>query len=335
MSNEQPSRSDNQPSTSDTRPAMDITHSPNKDQSSSRRALLVSAGAAVTVGLTGCLGGGDDGDDGDDGANGDDGGDNGETPENLETEFDLAGDGGDSFREWVIPDNSISTDDEVDETGVELVLRYEDFELGDQQNWEPIQNVRHETSLALGVDAETIHGELIVGGPAEMGGDAPVIFGDFDAETIVDHFEDPGGRQQTGEYGEYTIFDNTAAVGSAAVLESPDYESYIDASESDGVRLEDEDEDVRLLFDLVPEGLETRVYRRHEEPGIVIEAQTNVEVDHDADQVRRVRTLVYEDEDAVDLDQARDLVSEVLNFEEILDEEHHDRVVMLEYLVNL
>lgn len=308
--------------------------SPSRDESHTpRRKLLTYVGATALVGLAGCLGDSDDsGDSTGENGNGDSGGDG---FEDLVAAFELAGDGGGSFREWVIPDGSISTEDEIDNSGVELVFRYEDFELGEQEGWEPMIQVRDETSAALGVDAEAIRGELIVGGPESLGGSVPVIFGDFDAETIVEHFEDSGGREQTGEYRGYTIFDDIAAVGSAAVLEMPRYEEYIDASEGERPRLEDEDENVRLLFDLVPEGLETRVYRRHEEPGLAIEAQTNVELDHDANQVRRVRTLVYENEESVDLDWVRDLVSEVLNFEEIVEEEHHGRVVMLSYLVNL
>lgn len=278
----------------------------------SRRRVLGGVAAGTTIAMAGCLGlWGDDED------------------EPLEADFELAGDDGDRFRSWVIPDNPIH-----DPEGAQLVCRYENLEAAADADWASLVNHRYNTADALGVDVEAVTGELRVGAPAGSGlGELGIILGDFDADGVVDFFQDPGGREVTGEYRDYTIFDDIAAVGADAVLETPLYEDYIDANVSEGERLEESESDFEILFDVLPSGLLSQVFRRHDEDDLAISARTHVEVADD-DPVRNVETLVFEDGDDASTERGRELVEDLTGFDGVVTEEHQGRVVLIEYDVD-
>lgn len=282
----------------------------------SRRRFLagVAGGSALT--LAGCLGlwGDDDDEDGVDEDDPDD--------EDLE----LGGDDADRFRDWVIPDNPIH-----DPEGAQLVCRYENLEAASETGWAPLVNHRNNTADALGVDAESVTGELRVGAPAGSGlGEVGIILGDFDVDTIVDFFQDPGGREVTGEYRDYTIFDEIAAVGADGILETPLYEDYIDANVGEGERLEEAESDFEVLFDVLPSGLLSQIFRRHDEDDLAVSARTHVEVADD-DPVRNIETFVFEDADDASTERGRELLEELTGFDGVVTEEREGRVVMIEY----
>ena len=309
---------------------------PSRDElRPARRTVLAAVGTATAVGLAGCLGGGDDtGGDDENGENDENGASGDDHPDDPETAFELAGDGGDSFRQWVIPDNPIESGDSL-----EHIIRYEDFNVAAEQNWESLVAIRDQLGYdVLGVDPETIAGELLVGDP-EGDRSLQVILGSFDVDTVVAFFEE-GDRVVDGEYGDYTVFEPSGdqyevAVGPDAIVATPLYERYIDAHAGEADRLEDTDEDVSLLFDLLPRGLQTSVYRRPDMAEVAVMGDTDVEINHDDDQLRAVRTFVYESEDDASLDHATETVSNTVGEENVLDGEHDGRVAMVEYLIDL
>lgn len=298
------------------------------EQTGSRRAFLRYSGLAAVAGLAGCLG------DDDSSENGSENGDTSPNGVDLEqfsdlvSSFELAGDGGEAFRDWVIQGNPI--DEEAD---LQRVCRYENLARAEEVGYLPLQNHRYNTADSLGVDAATVTGELRVGSPS--GANRPelgIIFGEFDADAIVTSFEETGGREVFEEYREYTVFERTrtqyrAAVGSEAVLALPNYEAYIDASVGERERLQDADDDFALLFSLLPAGIQTRILRRDDESGLAASGQTLVEVTADNSPRRLIETFVFESAEEASVDRARG----ILSADEILDSEQHDRAVMVSY----
>lgn len=308
-----------------------ITASRRSERSGpTRRRLLGTLGALAGASIAGCLGGDGNGDGGGGSDGNGDGGDGSDGGPDPAAELDLAGGTGAAFRDWVIPDNPIQ-----EPVGAQVVCRYEDLAAAEEAGFGPLINHRNNTADALGVEPADVSGELAVGAPEDWPlSEIGIIFGDFDKEAIVDYFQDPGDRTITGEYGEYTIFDTIAAIGPTAVLETTRYRDYIDASVGDHARIGETNDAFGLLFDVLPDGVVTRVFRRHDKGDVAVSARTSIAFTDDDSVRRAIDTIVFESADAASTERATELVSVLPGFDGVVTEESSGRVAMVEYDVN-
>lgn len=287
------------------------------ERSPTRRTVLSGCGTAAIAAIAGCLGGGDSGDDEDGpGADGQD-----EDVAEFVGELDLAGDGGETFRDWVVPDNPAGTTDEV-----ELVCQYRDFELaeGDAPNLVDLRETRAEE---FETTPDRIAGELIVGNEANHG---TIVLGAFDRAAIVEAYTAGDDAVVTGEHRGFTVVGDRLAIGEEAIVDTVSYERHIDAAAGATDRLETADPDARLLFELLPSGPETAVSYHQNLPDLAINGETRVAFD-EAVPTRAVRTFVFDDADAASPERAHEILASGTEPAEILKTEHHERVVMVEY----
>ena len=286
----------------------------------SRRRLL-RYGAIGTMGIiAGCLGGDDDSpedsspDDGtpDDSPPGD---------EELPELFELSGNGADPFREWVVPNNRI-----VHENGTETLFAYRDYERAAESGWEEATNERQEAASSFGSQTDDHTGTVIVGVPDEniLG---TLYLGSFDKEAVVEA-QEAAGATVTGEYEGFTVLEDRLAVGSDALLQTPGYEQHIDARNGDTPRLGESDGSVQLGLDLVPRGLQIVASPNPDHENIDVTITSTQAVDDSGNRQRIIRTFVFRNAEVTSLDRAKS----TSNYDELLTEEHHGRVVMLEYV---
>ena len=291
----------------------------------SRRQLLGGGLAGLTVALAGCLGGSDDDNGDDDNGDGDEGDDpNGEHPGDA---FELAGDGAAAFRDWLIA--AVVDGDDAD-----FICEYIDFEAAVDQGVTQFDSVRRGTASLFGVEPEAISGELVVVTPD---GFELIHLGEFDTESVISAFEAQGHTVLTEREG-YTILgqesDGTdqpaGAVGDDAVLDTPWATEHIDAVATGEGRLEETDEDVALLFDLLPSGVRTGVRYHPNLDDTAVSGEVGVEYDGDT-VTRSVRTFVFETESDATIERARDIIDSGAGSEEVFTEEIDGRAVIVDY----
>jgi hypothetical protein len=301
----------------------------------SRRKLVRYCGVGGTVGLAGCLwggsndddGNGDDGDDTDNGTDADTDGNGNMEDRPLVERFELAGDGAAEFRDWLIPGNSIVFSD-----GTELLFQHNDYEAATEQGWSDMAQQRQNIASNFGTQAESHVGSILIGSPE--GGSQPrsIHLGDFDKESVVEFQQDENWEIKE-EYEGYSILtrsDITAAIGTDAMLVTPLYEEYIDAKNGDHERLGEADEGVGIVLDLLPDGVQMSVSRNPDREGVDVSGTSIMEVGSDGESQRKVRTVVFNSVDAASVDAALELVN--MADDEPLAAEHHEHVVMLEYV---
>lgn len=271
---------------------------------SSRRQLLRYCALGSAVGLAGCLW--DDNEPPDDG--------------DLPGLFELAGDGAVPFREWLLPDNTIGHDDDT-----ETVFVYRDYELAAERDWEDALLERQQHADTLGSQPES-HSALLMTGIPTADEWGLVHLGTFDHDTVVE-FQENSGFEITDEYRGFSVLDGQFAVGSEAILGTPAYEQHIDAKGGDAERAEDSDADVRLLLDLLPEGVQITASRNQTRENVPITGTSTQEIGPDGGRHRAIRAIVFDDVEVTSIERAREITED----EEVLTEEQHGRVVMLEY----
>jgi hypothetical protein len=291
----------------------------------SRRTMLRYAGVGTAAGLAGCLFGGDEGgSDTDDGAGSPDN-EIGSMLVNAD-EFTLAGDGTHPYTGWLVPDAAIPAGN-----GLEQVFQYDDYETagGDIRQ---LRNARQQRSTTMGVDAETISGELLVGVPDENRQFGSIILGSFDKDAVVTGYENETELEVTGEYRGYTTLGSQLVVGPDAVLENTAHERHIDAIHGDLDRLVNVENDVATVVGLLPAGIQTAVTRNENSELFSVVGSSIQEAD-DSGAVSRgtrfIEVYVFTDEESASLDRLREqLTSENA---EIVTEELQGRVAMVEY----
>ena len=317
----------------------------------SRRTLLTAAGTGMAATLAGCLGGGDDSENGDDATddsengddatddseNGDDATDDSENGDDatdefpdddeIVSEFSLAGDGGEVYRDWVLPTES------GDDSGV-FVCEYLDFETAATAGVETYESIRNETAEILETPPENIAGELVVPIPAG-GGTALIHFGEFEPETVIEAIR---GNEQTviGEHRGYSVLGMsseegdtpTAAVGSDAVLETFLAIDHIDAVAGETQSLAAVDDDAALLFSLLPAGVRTGIRYHPALDDVAMSGEVRTAYEGET-HTESIRAFVFEDAADASVERVADLIDE--SADEIRTEEHHGRVVMVEY----
>jgi hypothetical protein len=318
------------------------------DRTPTRRALLRYCGVGSMVGLAGCLWGNDD-----ETQNGDetdqtpvDGttptpdspatptpGDNGGESINYAEAFELAGDGAAPFRNWVVPDNPQGS-----VSGVTAVCAYQDFEIARQQEISALQQYRGALANQYGTDTESLTGQLLVGEP-NGSGDRVIHLGDFDTEAMTEHFKSQDIMSLIEEYRGYSVFEqrdgNRTVVGPDAVIRVPIYEQYIDANMGDADRLVDVDEDVQNLFSVLPSALQISIARHDDLDDLAINGSARHNLDEDGNPNRTTRAFVFHDEESATTERGREIISSGdTGFDEILTEEEHGRMVMIEFIAD-
>lgn len=318
------------------------------DRTPTRRALLRSGGVAAAVGLAGCLWGNDDetqnGDENDETPT-DDGtdtpvstptptpGENGGESIDYASAFELAGDGAAPFREWVVPDNP-----QGGVGGVTGVCAYRDFEIAQQQEISSLQQYRSDLANQYGADTQSLTGELLVGNP-EGGGNRVIHFGDFDTDAITESLSNRDIMSLIEEYRGYSALEqrdgNRIVVGPDAIIRVSIYEQYIDASMGDADRLVDVDEDVRHLFSVLPSALQISIARHDDLDDLAINGSSRHDLDEDGNPNRTTRAFVFHDEADATTERGREIISQGnTGFDEILTEEEHGRMVMIEFIAD-
>lgn len=314
----------------------------------SRRRLLRYSSVGIALAVAGCGqnedgtddgesdGGGtdgsepDDGDTTDDGQSDDDEGagnnqpDGGELPDDPATAFELAGDGADRYRDWLVPEYTL---DANTDGGIKQLYQFNNFELAAQQGWDSRLLIRDDLAESLGVDPESVESEILVG-PVEDGVPNRIFFGSFETETITETLRS-AGLEQTAEDGEFTIFDDRLAVSGTVVFEHQSYGDFLETARGEAESFGETHDDVRLLLEVVPAGALVTLSSR-EDGDLVADAMTVVDFDEEGNRSRAIRTLVFRDASAVTSERIRELVVENSIFEEILTEESQGRVAMAE-----
>lgn len=315
------------------------------DRFHSRRALLRYCGVGAAAGLAGCLWGNGE----------DDGEETDETPTeepqqptstptpSNETEdlgaqdyvdaFELAGEGAEPFEDWVVPGNPQGKVGNA--TGV---CSYLDFEAGENKQADQLTQRRSEVANAYNTQPASLAGELIVGEPGGAGRRL-IHLGEFDAEAMVEGFQQSEDFSQVDEYRGYTVFEqedgNRIVVGPDAIVRVPIYEQYIDASKGDGERLMAVDEGVRYLFSVLPVGLQISVSRHENIEDLEINGSAWQEFDEEGTPSKTTRAFVFHDREDATVERAREIISiGSTDYEEILTEEQHGRMVMTEFIAD-
>jgi hypothetical protein len=303
------------------------------DDKSSRRAFLRYGAIGAAAALAGCQG--DDGDDSPNGEqngeeNGDDNGtENGETEEQDYSEaFDLAGDGAALFGEWLVPDNPWRVRENITS-----ICGFRDFEAEDAEGIDWMAARRDELSEIFQVDSAAFAGELFVGDPGSSR-ERTIYFGEFDPEAIVETFENAGTASQVDEYGEYLIIEGQqgrGAVGPDAILILPIYDQYIDAKNGDSERLAEADEGVSHVLDVLPRGFQLSLSRHSNLEDLAVNGSTFHDIEGRAPN-RTTRAFVFHEEADATVDRALEIIEiGQTGAEEVLTEEQHGRMVMIEY----
>lgn len=312
----------------------------------SRRTLLCVGGAGVATTLAGCLGGDDADDSGDDtgtdndtnngSQNGDDAGTGDDTngdssdDEDIVSEFSLAGDGGETYRDWILPPEV------MDDATLEFVCEYLDFETAETAGVEAYEPIRTDTANIFETAPENIAGELVVPIP-EGHGSALIHFGEFDPETVIEAIR-ADEESVIGEHRGYSVLGvtsedgdtPTAAVGSDAVLETFLAIDHLDAVAGETESLGAVDDDASLLFELLPAGIRTGIRYHPALDDVAISGEVRTAYD-DGTHTESIRAFIFEREADASVERVAEIIAE--NADEIRTEEHHGRAVMVEYTV--
>ena len=306
----------------------------------SRRTLLCVGSAGVVTTLAGCLGGDDADDTGDDGSqngddgsqNGDDGSQNGDdgsqNGDDIVSEFSLAGDGAETYRDWILP--PMDTDESV------FICEYLDFETAAQADVEAYEPIRTDTADIFETPPENIAGELVVPIP-EGQGSALIHFGEFEPETVIEAIR-ADEESVIGEHRGYSVLGvssdegetPTAAVGSDAVLETFLAIDHLDAVAGETESLGAVDDDASLLFELLPAGIRTGVRYHPSLDDVSISGEVRTAYDN-GNHTESIRAFIFESESDASVERVAELIDE--SAAEIHTEEQYGRVVMVEYSV--
>lgn len=312
-----------------------------------RRKLLRYGGVGAALAVAGCganedsgsddetddgsSGGSDDGssggsDDGSsDGSDDDDSGNTDGSTDGRTDEFELAGDGSESYRQWLVPEFTLEADTDVE---TKQLYQFNDYERAEEAGWDSPLVLRDQFAEAYGVEPESFESEILVG-PVENGTPRRIHFGSFDTAAIAEQLE-ANDFQQTGEDGEFTVFEDRVAVSEDTIVQHSSFSEFLAASRGESDSISDTDEDVELLLDLVPAGALVTLSRREGTDDLVVDGMSVSEFGDDGVQSHAVRTLIFENSDAVTDERIRELVIENSPFEEILTQETGGRVAMAE-----
>lgn len=305
----------------------------NSGVESSRRRLLGCVLGGSLAGLAGCLGDDDSDDDNDAGApeNGGDGtdapGEGADDPDEtseLRDRFELAGDGAIHFADWL----SLETP-HPEENGVQTLFAYQNFEEAAEQGWDSLDELRQRESQVFGTDPESMKGELLIDHPDDSIPFSNIHLGEFDTDSVVSHLTAEGGSV-TGEYREYTIVEGNIAVGSDALIVTPEYEQFIDTRHDDGPHLQEEYDGLDHLLELQPAGVQISATTRSELDDVSVSASSFISVNDEGNPERIIRTFVFESAADASVERAEEIAADG-SYEQTLTAESHERVVMLEY----
>lgn len=296
----------------------------------SRRALLRYGGVGAAAALAGCLWGDSD----DDSPNGEQNGDeqngmeNGTDEPNYVEAFDQAGDGAATFEHWLVPDNPRGLENDVTS-----VCGFLDFGAEDAQGIDWMATRRSELAEVFQTEPGSFAGELIVGDP-NSSRERRIQLGQFDRDAVVETLQENAGVSVVDEYNGYTVIEGQqgeGAVGPDAILSLPIYAQYIDAKRGEGERLTEVDEPVGHVLDVLPEGFQISVSRHSNIEDLAVNGSTFHDIE-DGFPNRTTRAFVFHDEADATVERAREIISiGQTDFEEILTEERHGRMVMTEY----
>lgn len=295
----------------------------------SRRRALQSCLAGSFAVLAGCLGGdgGEDGTPAGDGTNGDGNstdGTNGE--EGTVDQFSLAGTGGEDIRNWLAPEAKHPVNGEV-----EVLFVVQDFPTAIEQGWEDLATVRQSNANIFGAEPNAMNQQILIGLP-ESERLGSIYLGDFDTENILSELESQGQTPET-QYEGYSVFDGPPrkfAVGSDAILDTPEYEQFIDTKRGSGPVMESEYDGLSTLLDVLPEAGQVSVSKRNDLEDVSVTGSAYVSFEPGGDFTRVIRTFIFSSADAASVERAEEIASRG-RYQETLDSEHHENVVMLEY----
>jgi len=303
------------------------------DYEPSRRALLRYGGVGAVATLAGCLFGDSD----DQSPNGDDDGspngeqngqENGNGEPNYVEAFDLAGEGAATFKHWLVPGNPRGLEDDVTS-----IFGFLDFDAEAAQGIDWMGTRRSELAEVFQAEPEAFNGELIVGDP-NSSRERRIQLGEFDPDAVVETLQENAGVSVVGEYNGYTVIEGQqgeGAVGPDAILSLPIYDQYIDAKRGEGERLTDVDEPVGHVLDVLPGGFQLSISRHGNIEDLAVNGSTFHDIE-DGFPNRTTRAFVFHDEADATTERAREIISiGQTDFEEILAEEQHGRMVMTEY----
>lgn len=279
----------------------------------SRRRLLRYSGVGIGLAIAGCNSSDTSEDEPDD-----------ELPENPAESFDLAGNGSDGFREWLAPEFTIADPAEGERR---QLYQFIDYQLIPEQEMQAQKDRRATFAERIGVSPESIQRELLLG---PISGNLPyrALFGSFDAEELVQRFEN-SGFERTSEPGAFVVLDETIAISDETIIEHPDSAELIAAMQEGHEPFEGFDEEMELLLDLIPAGPQVAINARGDHDDVVLDAQTIITLSGPV-VTYGIRTLIFEDASAATSERVRELDIENSARDEVLTEEINGRVAMIE-----
>lgn len=288
----------------------------------SRRRLIQYGGVGAALAVAGCNSSGDSNDVNEPGE--DDPSDTQQSGE-LAAQFELAGNGSEGFRPWLDPEFTLESRADGERR---QLYQFIDYDLIPEQGMEGQKERRNTYAERIGVQPESIHRELLLG-PIE--GDLPykVLFGSFDSEALVQAFEN-SGFEQTAEPGEFVVFDETFALNDETIIEHPDATGLIQGKQEGHPPFEGIDEEMGLLLDLIPAGPLVTINSRDDLDDVVLDGLTAIRLSGPSVATYSMRVLVFEDESAATSERVRELDIENSVRDEVLTEEIHGRVAMIE-----
>lgn len=281
----------------------------------SRRKLLQYSGVGIALAVAGCNGT-------DDPSGEDDGGDG--VPETPSEEFELAGDGSAGFREWLGPEFTLESRTDGDQRQLFQFVDYEEIPDGEMQ-----QQLDRRATFAeqIGVAPESIERELLLG-PITNNLPYRALFGTFDAATLIESFES-SDFERTSEPGDFVIFDESFAISSDTIIEHPSSATLVENMMNGQKPFEGIDEEIELLLDLVPAGPQVTINSRGDYDDVVMDGLTIFELDGPV-VTHGIRTLVFETESAATSERVQEIDIEGSARDEVVTEEIHGRVAMIE-----
>lgn len=218
------------------------------DWTTTRRGLLVAAGAGV--GLAGCLGSDDD-----DGGNGTADANGSDDPEDSSEQVDGIPAGDIEARRERMPDPGVA----VDWSDAREFRKW----LFDDGNESASRFTYTET---IPEDREFVLSDAVDIGPERVDGhlshvDVEILLGSFDADAIESALEASDAYDVRDEYAGYRVVDEaredprvgTVAVGDDAIVLGSGYERPIDARHGDRDRLEDVDPWITHVIETLPD----------------------------------------------------------------------------------
>ncbi|MXR50950.1 hypothetical protein GRX03_04920 [Halovenus sp. WSH3] len=279
----------------------------------SRRQILQYGGVGAALAVAGCNSPGSSTGDGSE-----------QQPGSLAAQFELAGNGAEGFRPWLDPAFTI---DPQTEGRRRQLYQFIDYDLIPRQGMEEQKQRRAAYAERIGIAPESVNRELLLG-PVEGALPYRALFGSFDSTTLVQSFEN-SDFQRTAEPGEFVVFDDTFAISDEAIIEHPSVVDLIQGRQEEKPPFEGIDEEMEILLDLVPAGPQVTINSRDDLDDVVVDGLTIIRLNGSV-ATYSMRTLVFEDESAATSERVRELDIENSARNEVLTEEIHGRVAMIE-----